>query len=289
MRFATSAVGPAFFETFDRPIVSGRAFHGGDWTPAARTAIVNETFARHFASSGGTASPIGARLRYSDGVEGADPWFEIVGVVRDLGLDPGEQGDEPAFVYHPAAAGTVSDLVMSVRVRGNPADLAARLPVIAADVDAGLSVRRAQPLDEWIRRGDMNLATLAAVGAGATLLVLFLSALGVFSLTSVAVSRRTREIGLRTALGANPGRVLGSILARSVLLMCSGITVGGALLMLFIAVGGGPTGRPEKDAPIFGGYLAVTAAVMLTACLLACVAPARRALRINPTEALREA
>jgi ABC-type antimicrobial peptide transport system permease subunit len=178
--------------------------------------------------------------------------------------------------------------MMSVRA-GNPATLAARLPAIAADVDARLSVREAQPLDEWIRRRDRTLAMMAGAGAGVTLLVLFLSALSIFSLASVSVSRRTREIGLRAALGANPRRVLATILARAVALMGSGIATGGALLLLYVAAGGGPTRRPADDVPLFAGYLAVTTAVMLTACLLACIAPARRALQINPIDALRDA
>jgi putative ABC transport system permease protein len=139
--FATSSVGPGFFEAFDRPIIAGRGFHGGDFSPAARTAIVNEAFVRGFVQRG-IASPLGARLRYSSesGVSGAEPPFEIVGVVRDLGLDPGEQGDEAAYVFHAASAATVSPLIMSVRLRGNPATLAARLPLIAADVDAAKSI-----------------------------------------------------------------------------------------------------------------------------------------------------
>ena len=153
--FATSSVGPGFFEAFDRPIVAGRGFHGGDFSPAARTVIVNEAFVRGFVQRG-IASPLGARLRYSSesGVSAAEPPFEIVGVVRDLGLDPGEQGDEAAYVFHAASAATVSPLVMSVRLRGNPATLAARLPTIAADVDAGLSVQEARPLGESIWQRD---------------------------------------------------------------------------------------------------------------------------------------
>jgi hypothetical protein len=89
-----------------------------------------------------TALPLGARLRYSSelGVSATEPPFEIVGVVRDLGLDPDEEGDEAAYVFHAASAATVCPLVMSVRLRGNPATLAARLPMIAAGIDAGLSV-----------------------------------------------------------------------------------------------------------------------------------------------------
>jgi putative ABC transport system permease protein len=289
----TAAVGPEFFEILDRPMVIGRAFHSGDRSPAARTVIVNEAFVRGFRSRGGSASPIGARLRYADrsafaADTSADQWFEIVGVVRDVGLNPGDDGNEAECVFHPASAGTVPALVMSVRMRGNPGTLAARLPIIAAEVDARLHVRDARPLTEWIRERDLSLTMQAGALTGVTLLVLFLSALGMFSLVSVSVSRRTREIGLRSALGANPRHVLGGILSRAVVLMGSGITAGGALLLLSLALGLGPSGQPAGDIALFAGYLGMTSAVMLAACLLACIAPARRVLRINPTEALRE-
>ena len=126
---------------------------------------------------------------------------------------------------------------MSVRVRGNPATLAARLPVIAADVDGRLFVQDARPLDEWIRQRDMSLIVTVGAQAAVTALVLFLSALGIFSLVSVSVSRRTREIGLRAALGANPRHVLAGILSRAMVLMGSGIAAGGALLLLVVALG----------------------------------------------------
>jgi ABC-type antimicrobial peptide transport system permease subunit len=183
----------------------------------------------------------------------------------------------------------MSALVMTVRVRGNPATLAARLPIIAADVDARLLVREAQPLEAWVRQRDLHLTMAAGAAAAVTLLVLFLSALGIFSLVSVSVSRRTREIGLRIAIGASPRQVLTGIMARAAVLMVSGIAAGGALLLLAVALGEGPSARPAEDVALFAGYLGLTSAVMLGASLLACVAPARRALRINPIEALREA
>jgi hypothetical protein len=284
------SVGPDFFEAFDRPIVAGRGFHGGDLSPAARTVIVNEAFARGVVQRG-IASPLGARLRYASesGVSTAEPPFEIVGVVRDLGLDPGEQGDQPAYVFHPASAATVSPLITSVRLRGNPATLAARLPVIAAGVDAGLSVREARPLGESIWQRDYWMVAPVAAWAGVSALVLFLSAMGLFSLMSISVSRRTREIGVRMALGANPRHVLARIVAHAMGLMGSGVAAGGGLVLLAVALGGGPTGRPADDVVSFAAWIAVTSAVMLGAGLLACIEPARRALRINPIEALRDA
>jgi predicted permease len=298
--FSTSAVGPGFFEAFDRPIVAGRAFHEGDRSPDARTVIVNEAFADEFSRDAGAGSPIGARLRYSARPDApseepsaaaeasADKWFEIVGVVRDFGLDPDDEGNEQSYVFHAASTGTVSSFVMSVRVRGNPATLAARLPAIAASVDAGLLVQEARPMDEWVRQRDTHLIVTVGAQAAVTALVLLLSAMSIFSLTSVSVSRRTREIGLRAALGANPRHVVAGIMSRGMVLIASGITAGGALLLWVVAFAG-PTGRPAEDLARFTVWLAVTSAVMVAAYLLACIGPARRALRINPTDALREA
>jgi predicted permease len=296
--FRTLAVGPGFFEAFDRPIVAGRAFHGGDSSPAARTVIVNEAFARAF-SRDTAGSPVGARLRYSETSQGFDErrgaasdtsaasWFEIVGVVRDFDLDPDDDGNEQPYVFHAASAETVSPLVMSVRMRANPGPLAARLPIVAAGVDARLIVQEARPLNEWVRDRDMSLIVTVGAQVAITALVLFLSAMGVFSLMSITVSRRTREIGLRAALGANSRQVLAGILSRAVALMGSGAAAGGALLLLAVALGQGPSGRPAQDVPVFAVYLGITSAVMLAAGLLACLAPARHALRINPTDALR--
>lgn len=290
--FRTSAVGPGFFEAFDRQAVAGRALSEGDWNPAARTVVVNEAFARVFAAETSGGLPIGARLRYAaassrQDAETTEEWFEIVGVVRDFGLDPDDAGDEQPFVFHPAAVEAISPLVVSARLRGDPRPLAARLPVIAAGVDAGISVRNAQALDAVIRERDDSLAMLAAATAGVTVLVLLLSAMGIFSLVSVSVSRRTREIGLRAALGANPRHVLAGVVSRALVLMGSGVGAGGALLLLSVAFGMGPSGQPLDDVVLFAGYLGATSAVMLAACLVACIGPARRALSINPTDALR--
>ena len=289
--FRTLAVGPGFFEAFDRPIVAGRAFNSGDWSASGRAVLVNQAFARAFSRDTGRNSPIGAHLRYprdearqADGVA-----YEIVGVVRDFALNPDDSGDEQVFVFHTATAATVSPLMMHVRVRGNPATLAARLPRIAADLDGRVVVRDAKPMATSIWQRDDGLMVQAGALTAVTLLVLFLSALGVFSLMSVIVSRRTREIGLRAALGASARQVLIGILSRAALLMAGGSIAGGALVFWAVALGLGPSGRPADDVPLFAGYLAVTSIVMLAAGVLAALAPARRALRINPSEALRDA
>jgi ABC-type antimicrobial peptide transport system permease subunit len=178
---------------------------------------------------------------------------------------------------------------MSVRRRGNPATLAARLPVIAAGIDAGLSVPEARSLGEWIWQQDRWVVAPVAASAGVSALVLFLSAMGLFALMSISVSRRTREIGVRVALGANPHHVLSRIVTHAMVLMGSGVAAGGGIVLLSVALGLGPTGRPADDVVSFAAWIGITSAVMLVAGLLACVEPARRALRINPIDALRDA
>jgi predicted permease len=284
------AVGPRFFETIGRPVVAGRDFQEGDRTGSARTVVVNEAFARLFRRTTGQGSPIGARVRRRAGGPGQEtaqePWYEIVGVARDIGLDPSD-GEEGAFVYFAASPATVAPLVTLIRVRGNGGRLAARLPVVAAGVDPGLSVQHALPLDDIVGLRDTTGLMLVGALGGVTLLVLAMSAMGIFSLMSVSVSRRTREIGLRTALGANPRQVLVSVLSRAAILMASGAATGGALLLGIVSVRGSSGDLGEDMAP-FVPSLAVTALVMLAAGVLAALGPARRALRINPTDALRD-
>jgi putative ABC transport system permease protein len=288
----TPAVGPRFFETIGRPIVAGRDFQEGDRTGSARTVVVNEGFARLFQRNTGQGSPIGARVRRraeGPGHETAqEPWYEIVGVARDIGLDPsGDNYEEAAFVYFAASPATVARVVTLIRVRGNAGDLAARLPVMAAAVDPGLAVQQALPLNDIVQLRDRTGLGLVSALGGVTLLVLAMSAMGIFSLMSVSVSRRTREIGLRTALGANPRQVMVSVLSRAAMLMASGAAGGGALLLLIVSVRGSSGDIGEEIAP-FVPWLGTTALVMLAAGVLASLGPARRALRINPTDALRD-
>jgi putative ABC transport system permease protein len=281
-KFRTSGVGPGFFQTLDRPIVNGRAFGPDDWIRTARTVIVNEQFAREFSRHTGLGSPVGARVRH------ADSWSEIVGVVRNIGLDPDDLGVELPFVFHAASEDAVSPFVLNVRVRGDAASLATRLPAVAADVDANLIVQSSRSMEDVIRGQDESLVEMQGAAAGLTSLGLLLSTMSIFALVSVNVSRRRREIGVRTALGATRRQLLAGILSRAVLLTAAGTAVGAAGVLLVVARGGGPSGRAAEDVPRFAVWIGMTCAVMLVACLLACVAPARRALKISPSDALKE-
>lgn len=292
-RFSVSAIGLEYFEILDRPIVAGRGFSEGDRDPAARTVIVNEAFRREFARQTHGDSPLGAQLRLlpasSQGDESApESSVEVVGVVRDIGLDPDERGDEGPFVFQAAAPAALSPVAVIVRTREDAAALASRMPGLAAEVDADLLVLKSQSLADWIQERDRFLISTQAAAFGIILLTLLLSGMSIYSLVSVSVARRRREIGVRTALGATSRQLLMSIMSRALVLVACGTAAGGALILGAVALGLGPSGQPAEDVRQFAAWLAITAVVVLGACLAACVSPARRALRVAPAEALKD-
>ena len=242
--------------------------------------MVNEAFARRYM---GGASPVGRRVRFaSSNPENAEPWLEIVGMVRDIGMTPTDRGEAP-YVFTPASVVTTSPLVVGVRVAGDPATFAPRVRAIAADLDAGLRLDEVRSLDSITWSVDVPMMVGAGAITAVVTLGLFLSAAGIFSLMSVSVARRTREIGLRTALGEGRGRLIAGVFSRALTLIGSGIVAGNSVLLLFV------TTSEEVELADVTPALLMTSGVMLAVGLLACIEPAMRALRIQPTDALKEA
>jgi hypothetical protein len=275
-----AAVGPRYFEAFQVPLIAGRDFHDGDRAADARTVLVNEAFARRYMNG---ASPVGRRVRYaSNDPSKPQPWLDIVGVVRDVGMTPTDLGEAP-YVFRAVSPASAFPLVMGVRIGGDPVALVPRLRTIALDLDPTLRLDDMRSLEELAWRQDVPQMVMGGAITTIVALGLFLSAAGIFSLMSVSVARRTKEIGLRAALGATQGRLIAGIFKRALVLIGSGIAAGNAVIILIVAL------SDEVDLPEFGGPLLTISAVMLIVGLLACVEPARRALRIQPTDALKEA
>ena len=278
-----TVVSRRFFETFELTLLAGRDFHDGDRTPTAHTVIVNEAFGRRLLPG---TNPVGRRVRYL-GTDPAKPgpWLEIVGVVRDIGMTPTSQGEAP-YVFRPANPSAISPRLLAARVAGDPAALVPRIQSIAASVDAGGHLPYVEPLDALVWKDSLPSIVLAGSISGVFGLAVFLSAFGIYSLMSVSVSRRTREIGLRTALGASPRRLLAHILRRAVVVVGSGIAVGNGILVLFFVV----YVLQVEELKVRGLVNAVllTSVVMFTVGLAACAEPARRALRIHPADALKD-
>jgi putative ABC transport system permease protein len=172
---------------------------------------------------------------------------------------------------------------MGIKIAGDPSALAPRLRTAAAALDPGLRLDEVRPLDALAWRIEVPQMVAAGAIVFVVALGLFLSAAGIFSLMSVSVARRTREIGLRAALGASPRRLLIGIFSRALALVGSGIAAGNVVLVLIVRL------SPEIELSQVGPALAATSSVMLAVGLLACIEPARRALRIAPTDALRDA
>jgi hypothetical protein len=228
-----TSVGPGYFEAFGARLVAGRDFHDGDRADGAATVLVNEAFARRFTQNG---SPLGRRVRMAaNDPSRPEPWLEIVGVVKDIGMTPTDLGEAP-YIYRAVRAGTAAPLVMGVRARTDAPALIPKLRSIAQDLDLSLRLDDVTSLDDLAWRQDVPGMVLSGAIATVVGLGMFLSAAGIFSLMSVSVSRRTREIGLRSALGASQSRLLAGVFSRAVILVGSGILAGNGVLILVVTI-----------------------------------------------------
>ena len=279
----TSRVAVNFFETFQAPIVAGRAFSAADFAPGQNVAIVDQTFVRQALRG---RDPIGRRFREpARNTEAAGPWIEIVGVVRDLTVDI-DKNTYDAVVYRPAAAEAVHPIRIAVHATNNPTAMLSRLRVIASEVDPSMRLDGLMTLDNAGAVDRVALDFFLRILAGIGGVALILATAGVYALMSFTVARRTSEIGIRLALGANPRRIVMSTFGRALLQIAAGLVLGGipafalaANLAPEIAVGGGPQ--------LAVGVCLGAAAFMAIVTGLACMVPARRALRIQPVETLK--
>jgi hypothetical protein len=268
------------FETYDAQLLAGRNLSASD-IGSAHTVVVNRSFATMYLRDG---NAVGLRFRYVR--EEADPtrapWYQIVGVVRDFpAFPPNLTRDGEPTIYHPAAVGDLNPVLLSVRFAGAvPAGFINRFREIGAAVDPALQLRGVAPLVNRYDEGRSAWRSLAWAIALVTASVLMLSAAGIYAMMSFTVAQRTREIGIRTALGAQPRRVMSSVFGRAVWQITVGVLVGSMLSgAAFVAIGLGLA----RATPL----LLVVAAIMALVGLLAACGPARRALRIQAIEALR--
>ena len=275
--FAMGAVSAGYHEAFGARLLAGRALQATDAEAPNRPVVVNETFLRVVGKN-----PVGARVRtLQRGTERElGPWHEIVGVVSDLWTFPADWSGA-AYIYRAASASELDPVVVAVRVAGDAAPLAPRVAALARQGDAGLQLRDIITLKEIVAERQKP-GVFAGVVVGSILLTaVVFSAAGLYALMSVAVARRTREIGIRIALGASRRRVLGSIFAGAARQLGGGIIAGNSLIMLI-------AWRADSLTADLVISSVITSIIMAVVGVLACAAPARRALRVQPTEALRQ-
>jgi putative ABC transport system permease protein len=280
----TARIAIDFFDRLEQPVVAGRGFDSRDLAADARTIIVNTTFAQR---AFGSTNPIGRRVREATPDRApVGPWLEIVGVVGHMGVHALTPSQDDG-VYLPLAEGDVNPVRLAIWVRGAPGVLAPRLHELARAVDPNAAITRPVPLDEMFE-GDWYF--LKGFVVGAVLLVgvlLSLAASALYAILSLVVSQRTREIGIRVALGANRWGIARSVATRAVVQIGAGVLLGlpfaGALSYEFLELTG--SGRSLPGAVAMASMLGVS--VMLLVSLTACTVPTLRALRIAPMDALR--
>ena len=267
----------AFLRTAGFRIAEGRDFSARDDATTPRVAIINRVLARHFWPE---ESPLGKRL-----MKNGEP-IEVVGVVGEGRFLAITDRARP-LLFLPLAQNYRGHVTVTLRTEGPPLQLSSAVERIVHQLDPDLPLSNVRTMEQQIASGPFGLMPLrmgATIAGAQGLIALLLAALGIFGLVSFAVTRRTREIGIRMALGAKAVDVLRLVTRQSFKLTLIGLACGLLLsLGLTRALAGVLYGVSPTDAVVFGGVVLLVSAITL----LACWFPARRATRVNPVEALR--
>jgi putative ABC transport system permease protein len=278
MNPGVDGVGPAYLSTMGIPLVAGREFTEKDTEGAPRVAIVNRTMAKYFF---GDSNPIGRRIGFGRDTAAT---IEIVGVSEDVRSE--ELRSEPGrYLYIPYLQdASLTALTFYVRMAGDATAGAAAIRDAVRSVDSNLPVVDLKRMDAQLSESLFIERMVAALSVAFGVLATVLAAIGLYGVLSYAVARRTREIGIRMALGAERGRVIRLILKEVVLLAGAGLVIGAAAASVLTR---------QVRAQLFGlspNDPATLAGAVLLLALVACVAgliPARRATAIDPNLALR--
>ncbi len=281
--------GPDDFRVLGIPLVRGRGFADADGADAPPVVVVNERFVRRYF---GDAEPLGRRLRLS--ADPGAPTFEVVGVVADVRLSL-QDAPEP-LVYRARAQGTAPLSTVVVRTSGDPAALVGPLRQAVRELDPAVPIVEAATLRGRLAADMAAQRSVVALVGALGVLGLVLASLGLYAVMAFAVSRRRREIGIRTALGARRGTVLRTLSRDVVGMMSASLAVGLGLAWLLVRSLGGMvssmgeaegvnlTAAPSVDA----GALALVALLMAAVGLTATLLPAWRAAGGSPQDVLRD-
>jgi putative ABC transport system permease protein len=276
-------IGPDHFATLGIPILRGRAFTAADVAGAPRVTVISETAARRFWPN---EYPLGRRVWFGGGsnFNSPDSSAEIVGIVADVIYAPLDQRPNFASFYTPYAQFTYASRMVFVRTTGDPMAAVPDIRKAIATVDPELAMRDVQRLTDVIGASWARHRFDAALFGGFGVAALLLAASGIFAVLSHAVAGRTREFGIRIALGANAGRVLRHVLREGAAFPVVGLVVGAAAALAVTRLLQSSLYEISPTEPrVFLG----TAALLLVVTIAACLAPAWRATRADPIEVLR--
>ena len=273
---------PEYAQTLGLTVVEGRFYEEADLTSKRPVFVVDQSFARKFFPNG---SAVGGRFTFGPRPENAQDWPTIVGVVKDVPHNGVEEKSGNPFIYQLLAGGQPGGLAMFVRTNRPVADTVAALRDKVRAVDPASPLFDVGGLEEFVGSSFDNRRAVMLLLSAFAGLALFLSALGIYGVLAYDVSQRTREIGVRSAIGATRAQIAGLILRQGLWKGGLGVAlglIGAALLsrsMTTLLFDVQPT-----DAVVYAWVSTVLIAVALVASYL----PARRASRIAPLVALRD-
>ncbi|MGC1106781.1 MAG: FtsX-like permease family protein, partial [Candidatus Acidiferrales bacterium] len=272
---------PGYFQALGVPLLAGRDFTDTDKSGAPDVYIVNEAFAREYF---GGANPVGKRLAKGRGAKNSPKWGEIVGEVANFRDQSAKDAPVPYYFAPYDQADDLTGLSLVLRTKADP------LAVVSAVQERIWSLNKSQPVEN-IESMDQLVADSNAAPRSQTFLLgafgalgLLLAVVGIYGVISYSVTQRTREIGIRMALGAEPGQVMRLVLAHGLKLALIGVAIGiGASFALTRLMASLLFGVSATDPLTFAGVAIVLTGVSLAACYI----PARRAMRVDPMVALR--
>ena len=273
------AVTPGYFSVLRIPLVTGRAFTAADDASAPRVAIVTAALAR---DRWPNQSAVGHRFKLGQ-ADSEEGWISVIGVARDV-KQFGVRGGTVEGIYLPFAQSPPRTATIALRVAGEPAALATPTRWTIRGLDPALAVFGVEAMSRTVARSIWQPKLQALLVGTFAVIALVLAAVGVYGVISYAVGQRTREIGVRMALGAQPSAVLRLVLAQGIRLTLAGVALGligalaGARLLQGLLFGIG-----AHDPLTFAGVPVLLALVAVVACYL----PARRAASVDPAIALR--
>ncbi len=290
----TSRVEPGFFRTLGIDPLHGRTFERGDVPVEAGQTPTRVLVNTKFLDRRGMdyRSAVGRTMRISDpGEAPAGPWMEIVGVVPDLEASLGQAiFDGTPMAYLPAVPGGVHPLTLVIDLGDDPTAFAPVLRRLLAEADPTAILGDVVALDQLPNTAALVQRTASGVLVGLSLIAIVLSTAALYALMSFTVARRTREIGVRIALGGRSSRIVASIARRPLRQLVLGVVLGaGFWAVVFTSLGGAGAFQGELGVAVrsWPTVLSITAAIVVATGLLACLAPILRGLRIRPVEALR--
>jgi putative ABC transport system permease protein len=281
-RASVLVVSPGYFDALSIPLRRGRLLRDQDGAPGAETVVVNDRFVTRFFPGD---DALGRRFRRLSvpGDTDPNPWLTIVGVVPTVQQANPQNADPDPVVYQPFRQRPATGTAVLVRTAGSPAAMTTAVREAVQQVDQDQPMFEVRSLDEAIATQRWPYRVFGSMFTIFALIALVLSAVGIYAVTSYAVTQRTSEIGVRMALGAQPRQVSWLILKSG----CGQLAIG---LALGLVGGWGVTfvlksllvQIPGTDPVTFGAITVLLSVVTLVACLI----PARRAMRLDPLQAL---